>query len=62
MFRPIRVDHTKCLQVTIKTHSSSITDSDNQGKVAHGSIIASDRDNQASFSLIITNHLKYQMT
>ncbi len=23
MFRPIRVDHTKCLQVSIKTHSSS---------------------------------------
>jgi hypothetical protein len=21
MFRPIRVDHTKCLQVAIKTHS-----------------------------------------
>ncbi len=23
MFRPIRVDHTNCLQVVIKTHSSS---------------------------------------
>ncbi len=22
MFRPIRVDHTNCLQVTIKTHST----------------------------------------
>jgi hypothetical protein len=23
MFRPIRVDHTNCLQVAIKTHSGS---------------------------------------
>ena len=26
IFRPIRVDHTNCLQVAIKTHSSSETD------------------------------------
>ncbi len=24
MFRPIRVDHTNCLQVTIKTHSNTL--------------------------------------
>ena len=33
---------------------ASITDSDNQGKVPNGSII--DRDNQASFILIITDN------
>ncbi len=33
---------------------ASITDSDNQGKVPNGSII--DRDNQVSFSLIITDN------
>jgi hypothetical protein len=26
MFRPIRVDHTNCLQVTIKTHSFHLID------------------------------------
>jgi hypothetical protein len=34
---------------------ASITDSDNQGKVPTGSII--DRDNQASFILIITDQV-----
>jgi hypothetical protein len=33
---------------------ASITDSDNQGEVPNGSII--DRDNQTSFSLIITDN------
>jgi hypothetical protein len=28
MFRPIRVDHTNCLQVDIKTHSFIHTDRD----------------------------------
>jgi hypothetical protein len=37
-----------------------ITDSDNQGKVPNGSII--DRDNQASFILIITDNQAFFTT
>jgi hypothetical protein len=33
MFRPIRVDHTNCLQVAIKTHSF-IQDTEQQDKLA----------------------------
>jgi hypothetical protein len=45
---------------TLRLVYGSITDCDNQGKVTGASII--DRDNQASFSLIITILIIKKMT
>ncbi len=39
---------------------ASITDSDNQGEIPNGNII--DRDNQASFNLIITDNQAFFTT
>ena len=52
MFRPIRMDHTKCLQVTIKT----ILFMDQGGSVEEGDV---ERGISNGFTEFITNRVLY---